>query len=339
MRSYLAVLLCALVLGACSSSSATESSSGEKVLLLYLDGVPAAGGPGQDQSGAIALLAGLALDIGKSLAVSFLEKEAEKYEARYSARRRIHIDELRRDDVGFPPRFKLGDGGALLFVRTTTEPDGGLLLDAKGVETLRNGVIAALQPWVASESEPLENWLAHVLERLGVVGEATAENGEPKYLALAVLSVVQKATAPGQYNLKKASVGASYDEAMELAVAGYLYPGLKAKQLGIRVPGQDWDKVKSILTYRIVGPAGAGGDHQRYEATAAFSLKQGDDWVHFPRVESRPVSDLLSLPSSSFLDVKASVLETSDLKRTLQDLAKRLDEAELTPEDLGLGED
>jgi len=307
----------------------------------------------------VVALAGAFINHGLEGLKAWIEASAKRYEIKTTGRSNIRIAGLDLSDFATPPL--LNKGGVLYLVKYVDVPDtetsrktfGHLLMPVEGSE---------LSSDLISEAGLKLKGLPHkeVLDM--------AENSLPakkdKYirvLSFAAVIVVQPASTKNQLDTAGVEVVERAENAFQFVLAGYTYPVVQSRDSAFPAPKEakaeeSKDKIakgirsiKTLLSVSLSSPGGlpkeALDGRGGYEANTIFPVKPDEirnepagTWV-VPTKMQRLSSPLFWNPPSQFLLASGSVVETSKLKKTLENIAKVLGKVKLTPADFGISAD
>lgn len=142
------------------------------------------------------------------------------------------------------------------------------------------------------------------------------------------------------------STDAGAEQGYQVALRCYTYPLLMCKK-GRRATNEKGAKgVKSMLSLTLEAPDGHENGHSlEYAHSAVFQLKYGAGpstdvapWVAGKKKAGWVARDsrVGAAPPTSLLNVRAQILETNNLKKTLESIGKFVGKVSLEPDDIGI---
>lgn len=331
------IVLLLLSIGCASDRSNTRALK-DTTAVYYLD-IPT-GAAVQDQGlDAVALgAAELALELGIKAAKALIKMEAEKYTETYAARGHFVVKGLKADPGDHLRPQVMSDAGLILLVRTVHDEDA-----PKADEETPTSPVRERPLFDADVRQRLAESIAKSLLQRGIKANA---NG-----IAAVLGKAAKLNAKGK-DVSTLGLCAAFvlvprpgGKSLELQLLGSDYPLLKAKNLSCSLPFVDWEKTKTLCTLVLQGPH--SDSHYvsgHYGSTVSFELKWPRDpkdyqgWVGLDAPHEQLAMKSRSVPLavphySNEFNLTATVLESSDLKEKLEELAEKVGEIEVDLDD------
>lgn len=319
----------------------TANIKGDKTIAVFIPSDFRYTEPSKDEALiATATIVGYAVEGALKLAEYLITQEAKKYEAVYSGQ---DTTTLLSKPIGLAEQsnseWVMNQGGLVLLVRTVPceKPDKASMSHKGYIDDLVTELIV-----------PQSNYLK--MSRLLTKNE----QGQDEWVDVAALSNHLKSEIEqqlkeagfnkdhhiafaGAFAIMPCPTDAAQTSTMRVALLGHYYAALKAKSTG-RNGVAGLLKSKSITTLELKGPAAdyryAGG---QYAASAVFplSLKHCHQWNWTgvnPKKPSKFISQIVRVPASREITIKAGVRETNQIKKLLEDFAKQVGSAEIDVE-------
>lgn len=369
----LAPLSALVIISSCSGRAQQRVSSRSlppatvgSTTIGYLDGVEKTASVEESAIGAA--LAGGLIKFGLESLKGWLGAKAASYEFKSKADRSIFVGGFgEASDGSFPYHSVMTKGGAILIARSAE-----VATDAKGIvpEAYRglvlsavdsNGVAVANQVGVEGSPGKLvddalkalaafnvrtedgshaSNWVISELTRCGKLQDN--QKSTAKVLSFAAFIVLEKATV-GYSSVEAPATEESSKKALQFSLAGYTYPLPQVTKERLSGSKRSAATIKSMLTLGMEGPAGtASGPMGKYSASTVFAVKPDASREKTPlgtwliHKKNPPTSSAFSVPHSNIVGLSGILVETSRLKKTLENLSKFVGHVSLTPADLGI---
>ncbi|MEM9379908.1 MAG: hypothetical protein AAGB93_08140 [Planctomycetota bacterium] len=354
--------------GSAISSGASKAST-PRMSLRHGAGPEYARIASQTVSPIVIALAAAAIDFGIEALASAMTKSAESYEVKTRAKRAVLLGVDVNDNSWIRTRT-MARQDVFAIVRVSSVPkdstDGLQVIPPKGdssfegwrateparelvapmIEALRvrpaqDDASASQAAWPRS-ADYIESASKLVLRALYDV--APKEN-DPKTIVVLSFAGVVDGTQP-QVDFPLSDGNAGNEQGFQLALRCYTYPVLFKRQGRRATSNKDAKSVKALLSLTLDAPAGHSGDHAlAYETTAVFQVEpgfgeSGDLAPWKAGVDGAGwlmrTSDASAAPPTRLINASAQILETNNIKKTLEAIGKLTGKVKLKPADLGI---
>lgn len=355
------LIILAISLASCAAlRTNTQSYKTQVEVTEYADGLEIK--PSGDEAWADSAI-GFGIKLVLKGAQKLIEAEADKYEASWTSEREVWMEGVEFNEDVLTSR--IDSGGMFVTLRAVDPGKDGAgdravralpRLDEEGKAKLE----AAIVKTVADSPLKVADKFARNLAKEAVKRLCAKDGHQRLRLTFGMIGFVAKAPEPKAAGTPHAR-GPFTDASIKIMLAGYTYPALKAKQLSFPIPFTNWDDVKSMLSVRLRGPLGAVGHSSgMYDVEAAFpvvqderrkhgvgtKIKDGEKpscpgtWITW-KTAAKPVtdkwlSDVLAVPSAKHLKLFVGVVESTDLKAKIKELAEKVGEYEVDLKKLGI---
>lgn len=332
----IAVLLSTSTFGCGSGGPARRSGTltmSERITVTYLPVTPKE--PLEEAAIPAALATGaelgkFAINLALSAAEYLIRKHAEQYAATYSGATAARLDGLR--PAGLASGNVLTEGGVIVLLRSVeakSELSDGLATDAGliGLPAIRDDDALKMQIKAQIELDPVAIANSKSVEPLNdeliqAACRAHFDKDRPRVLTFAAIAAI---------------VPRRSQETFELRLIAYQYGALKTRTVAVPFYAKA-GRVDSQFLLRVEGPTNVPNSRGgQFTVDAAFALDEGNQfheknaalgnpkWIRLDSASGSPYrSKPIANPQMKDIFVTATVVETSNFKKTLEKVADQI---------------